>query len=355
MSLILELDITSLAFGGEGIARHAGQVVFIPFTAPGDRVRVKVTETHKSFLRAEPLEFITRGPGRETPPCPYFGSCGGCQYQHLTYALELEWKQRQLLDALERIGKISDPPLETITPSPEPYGYRNRITLHLADDKIGFRDLKGRTVVDIRECLLADPEVNQALWNMRQHPPPRDRWTLRSSGVEGHAFYQANRFLLDTLRQAVSDNIKTAPVLIEGYAGVGFFTEVLAPRFQRTVMIENDARAAATAQGKDLPNTTVLAGRCEDWFPQAWKQSRAEEGAVCLIDPPRDGLDPAVTAQLLELPFRQIAYLSCSPATLARDLHRLSSRWKPVRLLPFDLFPRTSHIECLALLQPRRE
>jgi len=352
MSLVVELQITALAFGGEGIARHAGQVVFIPFTAPGDRVRAKITETHKSFLRAEPLEFLERGPGRETPPCPYFGSCGGCQYQHLTYDLELRWKEQQLRDALVRIGKIPEPPIDPMVRSPEPYGYRNRITLHLAEDKIGFRDLKGRAVVDIKECLIAEPEVNEALWKLRQHPPPRERWTLRSSGVEGHAFYQANRFLLETLRQAVADNTETAPVLIEGYAGVGFFTEVLAPRFQRVFMIENDTRAAATAQAKNLLNTTVLAGRCEDWLSGAWRQSRAEEGAVCLVDPPREGLEAVMAAQLAELPFRQIVYLSCNPATLARDLNRLSSRWSVKKLVPFDLFPRTAHIECLAILQP---
>ncbi|MDX6766389.1 MAG: TRAM domain-containing protein [Candidatus Methylacidiphilales bacterium] len=352
MSQIVELEITALAFGGEGIARHEGQVVFIPFTAPGDRVRAKITQKHKKFLRAEPLEFLLRGPGREIPPCPYFGTCGGCQYQHLEYDTELYWKTRQLRDALERIARLPGLPIDPIVRSPEAYGYRNRITLHLADDKIGFRDLGGRAVVDVKECLLADPEVNGELWKIRQSPPPRDRWTIRSSGVEGHAFYQANRFLLEALRTTVSTQLPPAPVLIEGYAGVGFFTEQVAGRYQRVVMIENDARAASVAEAKNLPHTTVLTGRCEDWFQHAWNTARGEEGAVCLVDPPREGLEESMTRILLELPFRRIAYLSCNPATLARDLGRLSSRWQPVKLTPFDLFPRTAHIECLAVLDP---
>jgi len=349
----LDLEITALAFGGDGVARHEGRVVFVPFTAPGDRVRVRVVRKEKNLLRAAVVEVLRPSPSRETPPCPYYGRCGGCQYQHLTYNSEAEWKERHVRETLVRIGKIPDPPVVPLLRSPEPYRYRNRITVHLRDGAVGYLGADGKSLVDVETCLLAEDEVNDALWQLRRRPPARERWTLRAGAVEGHAFYQANRFLLDALRQRVAAAVDApVPVLIEGHCGVGFFTEVLAPRFQRTVAIELNPRAAAIAGAKSLPGTTIWQGRCEDGWRHAWNTARGEEGAVALVDPPREGLGATLTAELMELPFRQLVYLSCNPATLARDLALLSPRWHLERVEPIDLFPRTAHIECLAILRP---
>lgn len=350
---ILDLEITALAFGGDGIARHEGCVVFVPFTAPGDRVRVRVVRREKNLLRATLQEILQPSALRETPPCPYYGRCGGCQYQHLAYSAEAEWKERHVREILTRIGKIPNPPVAPILRSPEPYGYRNRITVHLRDGAVGYLGRDGHRLVDIETCLLAEDEVNDALGQLRRRPPTRERWTLRSGGVEGHAFYQANRFLLDALRERVAAAVDPrVPVLMEGYCGVGFFTEILAPRFQRTLAIELNPRAAAIAAAKNLPGTTVWQGRCEDRWRHAWNTARGEDGAVALLDPPREGLGAALAAQLRELPFHQVVYLSCNPATLARDLALLGPRWRLEQAEPIDLFPRTAHIECLATLRP---
>jgi 23S rRNA (uracil1939-C5)-methyltransferase len=354
MSRTLDLEITALAFGGDGVARDGGRVVFVPFTVPGDRVRVRITREEKNLLRGEVEEVLQPGPGRVSAPCPHFGHCGGCQTQHMDYETEVVWKERQVRETLERIGRIQDPPVAPLLRSPEPYHYRNRITVHLRDGAVGFLSRDGRELVDVEHCLLAEEEVNEALWRLRRRPPAgRERWTLRASGVEGHAFYQTNRFLLEALRARVMEAVDArVPALVEGYCGVGFFTEVLAPKFQRTAAIELTPRAAAMAEAKRLPGTTVFQGRCEDWWSQAWNTVRGEEGAVALVDPPREGLSAALVGELRRLPFHQLVYLSCNPATLARDLARLAPRWKLERVEPVDLFPRTAHIECLAVLRP---
>lgn len=351
---VIELDITALAFGGDGIGRHEGLAVFVPFTVPGDRVRVRVIRREKNLLRARLEELLIPAAGRVEPPCPWFTRCGGCQYQHLDYAVETAWKERQVRETLTRIGRIPDPPVAPLLASPQPYGYRNRLTIHLRDGAVGFLAADGRTLIDIDHCLLAEEEVNDALHRLRLRPPARPRWTLRAGNVEGHAFYQANRFLLDALRQRVSAAVlePAAPVLIEGHCGVGFFTEVLAPRFQRTVGIELNPRAAAVAEAKNLPQTRILLGRCEDHWANAWNEARGAEGAIALVDPPREGLGTPLREALRTLPLRRLVYLSCNPATLARDLADLTSHWRLIRVEPVDLFPRTAHVECLAVLDP---
>jgi 23S rRNA (uracil1939-C5)-methyltransferase len=351
---LMDLEITALAFGGDGIARHEGRVVFVPFTAPGDRVRVRIVREEKKLLRGAVVAILEASPDRVEAPCPLYGRCGGCQYQHLSYNAEAAWKERQVRESLERIARLKDPVILPLVRSPQPYHYRNRITVHLRDGMVGYLATDGQTLLDVENCLIAEEEVNDALWQLRRRPPPRERWTLRAGGVEGHAFYQTNRFLLDVLRDRVAAAVDgSVPVLIEGYAGVGFFTEPLAPRFQQTVAIEGDARAAAIAEARNLPRTTVHHGRCEDWFDHAWKSADGARGAVALIDPPREGLSETMVSHLLALPFRQLVYLSCNPATLARDILRLSTHWRAERFEPIDLFPRTAHVECLAVCRPR--
>lgn len=350
-----ELEITSLAFGGEGVGRHDGMVVMVRGTVPGDRVRVRLVRREKNLLRAQVEEILQAGPFRVDPPCRWYGQCGGCQYQHLDYATELMWKERQVRETLQRIGKISDPPVQSILGSPEPYGYRNRITVHIRDGAVGFLGVDGRTLVPVEFCLLAEEAVNDELHALRHRPPPqRERWTLRAGDVEGHAFYQANRFLLDELRRRVAAAVREIPArgLIEGFCGVGFFTEVLAPYFEQTIGMELTPRAAALAEAKCLPGTRILQGRCEDLWCRAWEEMADQESVIALVDPPRQGLAAELVAGLLSCPLRRLVYLSCNPATLARDVARLAPRWRLTRVEPVDLFPRTAHVECLAVLDP---
>ena len=152
---LIDVTIEKVIFGGDGLARLSqGFVIFVPFAAEGDRVRVKITEKKAHHARGEIVTMLQPGPARETPPCPYYGSCGGCQYQHLTYAEECRLKENQVREAFARVGKLPEAPVLPILAG-KPYGYRNRITVHAEAGKVGFRGVKGRELIDVRECLLA--------------------------------------------------------------------------------------------------------------------------------------------------------------------------------------------------------
>ena len=163
----IDLTIEDVAFGGKGVARDEGKAVFIPFTIDGERVTAKITREKKQFAEGELIELLEPSAHRAVPECPYFGRCGGCSYQHISYAHQLELKARQVEQAMRRIGKISEPPMRPIIPSPSPYGYRNRITVHAEDNVVGFYRRDVHQLMDIAHCPIAMPEVNAALAQLR--------------------------------------------------------------------------------------------------------------------------------------------------------------------------------------------
>ena len=334
------------------MARHEGQVVFVPFTAPGEQVRAVLTETHKTFARAKLLEVLTPSPDRVTPPCPLFATCGGCATQHLNYPAETRVKTAQIEAALRRIGKIAEPVLRPILTGPD-YGYRNRITVHNHDGKVGFLATDGRTLVDVPKCLLAAEDVNAKLTHLRSRARPRPHYSVRADEVRGEAFYQSNRPLAEPLKKlvvgAVPAEVKT---ILEGYAGTGFFSGALVAAGKKVVAVESHP-AAVEVFRKEVPGADLLEGRFEDEMENAL--GRLGSGpAVCLINPPRGGLSPDARKLLAQArPWLGILYLSCDPPALARDIAALGEFWKPEWFQPVDLFPRTAHVECLAWISSR--
>jgi 23S rRNA (uracil1939-C5)-methyltransferase len=334
------------------VARHEGQVVFVPFTAPGEQVRAVLTETHKTFARAKLLEVLTPSPDRVTPPCPLFATCGGCATQHLNYPAEARVKTAQIEAALRRIGKIAEPVLRPILTGPD-YGYRNRITVHNHDGKVGFLATDGRTLVDVPKCLLAAEDVNEKLTHLRSRARPRPHYSVRADEVRGEAFYQSNRPLAEPLKKlvvgAVPAEVKT---ILEGYAGTGFFSGALVAAGKKVVAVESHP-AAVEVFRKEVPGADLLEGRFEDEMENAL--GRLGSGpAVCLINPPRGGLSPDARKLLAQArPWLGILYLSCDPPALARDIAALGEFWKPEWFQPVDLFPRTAHVECLAWISSR--
>jgi len=352
--LPLTVKIDAIAFGGEGIARHEGRVYFIPFTAIGDEAEVRVRELKKNFGRAELVRLITPGAQRTAPPCPYYGPCGGCQYQHLDYAEELRIKSAQVAEALTRIGKVGQPNILPIIPSPQTYAYRNRITVHAGEGKIGFHRAQTREIVDVARCLIAAPEVNDALTELRRgsRRPESGHFSLRQSGLPPSAFHQVNQFLLEPLREQVLAWAQgTEDALVEGYCGGGFFTGALAPRFAGVAAIESDQRALRDARRIDAPNIRWIEGRVEEVLDSALGEAAQAGGeTLVLLDPPREGLAGGAVAALLNRRPARILYVSCNPATLARDVEKLSPAYLLTRNQPIDLFPRTAQIESLTEL-----
>ena len=327
-------------------------MIFVPWTAPGETVRAVVTERHKTFARAKLLEVLAPSPERISPPCPLFGSCGGCATQHLSYPAETRIKTAQIESVLRRIGKIPDPVIRPMVTGPE-YGYRNRITVHNREGRVGFLGVDGRTLVDVPRCLLAAEDVNAKLAHLRSRPRPRPHYSVRADEVKGEAFYQSNRPLAEPLQQLVVGAVPPeVRVLLEGYAGTGFFSGPLVASGRKLVAIESHP-AAVEVFRREVRDAELLEGRFEDEMEPAL--ARLPPGpSACLINPPRGGLSPDARKLLSQArPFLGILYLSCDPPALARDVAALGEFWKAEWFQPVDLFPRTAHVECLVWLSSR--
>ena len=364
------ISITDIAFGGEGVGRVDDFVVFVPFVVAGEVVEVEITEVKKHFARGRLLRVIEASPDRAKPECGYFGDCGGCQYQHISYEAQLRIKHKQVADLFQRLGGISSEVIAAVVPCPNPYGYRNRIMVRSQWDKfkqglnIGFIRADNRLVVDIEECRIAEPALNEQIQEVRRHPPPKggikvvlriipDGWI-----VPKDSFFQNNFFLLPQLVDAAREYLREsgARYLVDAYCGVGFFSLELAGQVESFAGVELDhlaikaARQNAAARG--CANGEFLAGRTEDLLPGLLARFSADSTSV-LLDPPRTGCPPEMLRLLREIRPAQIIYVSCHPATMARDLNILCSEgvFELMRLIPFDMFPQTQHIECAANLR----
>ena len=192
----LELDITTVAFGGDGIGRVDNFVVFVPFVIEGERVEVEIVEVKRRYATADLVRVIAPSPKRVEPRCPYYANCAGCQYQHIEYSHQLELKRRQIRDVFERIGKMADPPIEPVVGSPREYHYRNKIVVH-GPGKPGFWSVRGRSIIGIEQCPIAGEEVNAKLAEVSQQPLENvhsdDSRQLRAAGVDVHGDAKGQR------------------------------------------------------------------------------------------------------------------------------------------------------------------
>src|SRR5213594_242225 len=203
---VVELEIKDIAFGGKGVGRESGKAVFVPYTIEGETVSAEIVREKKQFAEAELVEVKQSSPDRVEPLCPYFGRCGGCAYQHISYEHQLAIKWRQVRDALQRIGKLKDVPMRPIIASPKQYGYRNRITVHAHDGVIGFFRRDSHRLIDIERCPISRDEVNHALGELRAQKYVRDgHYTLRASS-RPRVFSQTNDAVASALRDLV-DNL----------------------------------------------------------------------------------------------------------------------------------------------------
>lgn len=388
-----EVRIESLAAGGEGVARLAdGRVCFVAATAPGDRVRIELIEERPRFTRGRVIELLAPGASRTDPVCAVFGSCGGCAWQHVEYAAQLEAKRAILRDALVRLGGLTLPDEITLVPSPSPYGYRGRTRVLVQGGRVGYRRARSHVLCATERCPVLLAPVERALGELAAHPPATDgEWELvadatgrvrstlladgapagRRRGARGadatrvtlragdHAlelspqvFAQSNALLLPALVEAVLAAAGSGRLALELYAGAGCFSLGLAARFARLVAVESDP-AAARDLARNLaaapaPGATALRERAEDVLAR-WREERPD---VVVLDPPRSGMARGGAEALAALGARRIVHLACDPATLARDLATLVARGYVLRSLAgFDLFPQTPHVEALAVLE----
>jgi 23S rRNA (uracil1939-C5)-methyltransferase len=387
--------VEKLVYGGDGLARLDGRVVFAPFVLPGERIRAQAEKEKPGMVRARMLEVLSAAPDRVAAPCPVFGRCGGCHYQHAPYSYQLAIKQQILAEELRRLGKI-EPPAEIAVVSAEPFGYRNRVQLHVEDARIGYREGRSHKLCEIEGCPVGSPKVEEAIGALRTMA--RDgRWPRFMKSIEiftderqvqlnvleterlvarrffdwcgeripglvegaldyegrfrvsSSSFFQVNRFLIDRLVEtAVAED--EGDTAVDLYAGVGLLSLPLARKFREVTAVESGAGAVRdlqfNAERAGLGNLKALSKTAEEYLA-------ALEAApdLVVLDPPRTGLGKAVVKRLGELRPRKVTIVACDPATLARDLAGLvSAGYRIDGMTLVDLFPQTYHLETVVRL-----
>ena len=394
----IELEIATLTNLGAGLGRvplpaaggepSGGWVVMVPFTLPGERVRARVFRNHKNFSEADLVAVLAPSPHRVAPGCPLFGTCGGCQYQHLDYAQQLEWKRRQVAELLQHMAGVEFP-VAPVVPSPREFGYRSKLTPHFnpprpgAPFPIGFLRQGTRfDLVDVPRCPIATEAINARLAGVRADVQARrDTFTrgatllLREASgavttdydaviVEtvgdlklhflARDFFQNNPFILPAFTGYVRAQAAASGArrLVDAYCGSGLFALTAAPAFDEVAGVEISessvrfARENAAANG--IANATFLAADAAAIFAGL---AFPPADTVVIIDPPRKGCDEPFLQQLFAFGPRAVVYVSCDPATQMRDLRLfLAAGYTLAAAQPFDLFPQTRHLECVLTL-----
>jgi 23S rRNA (uracil1939-C5)-methyltransferase len=387
----LQVEIERILPGGVGLAHAEDLTLFVALAAPGDVVRIVIDRVQGKVGFASVVEIVKPSPVRVEPPCPYFGRCGGCDFQQLTYEAQLNAKVEIIRDCLRRIARIEPPSDIQIHSSPAQWQYRARATWQFdsISSRLGYFERGSNHVCDVEYCAVLVPELQQTLEGLRkeiQADPvtqlPKHievvagdegvsvaaniarfnaRTVSRVIGKETYhfsaeGFFQINHELLEPLiNEAIrgTNGVHKGGVAIDLYCGVGLFTLPLARRFESVVGIEANRRAVEFARRNlelaGLGNAEVVVLGVADWL----KQHLAFEPVdFLLLDPPRSGAENAVIEGILRLLPRRIAYVSCDPATLARDLKKLIARGYSLEAISaFDMFPQTHHVEVVAHLR----
>lgn len=397
---MLEIELTGLAYGGEALGRLPdGRVIFVPFALPGERVQARIREDKKRYARADLVEILSESPDRIPPRCVHYGICGGCHYQHLPYEAQLAAKTAILADQLQRLGGILDPPVLPPAPS-QPWNYRNHVQLHLTRaGRLGYYTHDASQVFPLQECHLPQASINQ-VWPQLEFegPPEVERIAIRqgedelllilessdplppqvsieeldisavhlspagslvlagspaisievlgrSFQVSAGSFFQVNTQMAEAMVGYVLEELSLpdGAVVLEIYCGAGLFSAFLAPRAGRLVGIESspDACRDFVVNLDEFDNVELYEAPAEQVLPDLDLQP-----GLVLVDPPRAGLSRHTLQSLVDFAAPVLIYISCDPATLARDARQIIRHgYKLQSAKVFDLFPQTYHIE----------
>jgi len=391
-SALYEVTIERILPGGREIAHADGWTVMVALGAPGDRLVVRFDRVKGSVAFASIVEILEPSPLRVEPPCPYFGRCGGCDFQQLNYQAQLNAKVEIVRDCLRRLGGIESVPDFEITPAPHEWHYRARAQWQYDNEqkRLGYFEANSHRVCDVAECAVLTPELQSQLERLRRKMSdgefPEDARYFRviagdeevsvasarggtvSKGAEARdvqrtingetyrlnaeSFFQTN---IDLLPQLIDATLQDAQgkSAIELYSGVGLFTVPLARRFENVISIEDDADVTQFAQENlshaDLQNTEVVNADVGDWLDE--NAAALQNLDFLLLDPPRTGAESRVISGIITMKPQRISYVSCDPATLARDLKKLIAGGYSIQSMrAFDMFPQTHHVETVVHL-----
>lgn len=405
----IQLTLTDMAHGGDAVGRYEGRVIFVPMALPGETVTVSLEQSRASYARGRLLTIDRPSEARVSPPCPVFGRCGGCQWQHINYQTQLELKRGILRDALERIGGLEEPTVQPMLGMAEPWRYRNHVQLRINRyGQAGYYAWQSHEIIATEHCLIAHPLL-ETMWDAhrachvradelilragintgdrlahlrgRQALPPghdpatpysclytgrsgqrqvlsgRDWITEEVLGlrvrVSADAFFQNNTAQTERLVQVARSYLHLAPgeTLLDAYCGGGLLGLSLAGTSVRLLGIESYGASVRDARENSGRHGTFWQAD----VARAVRQHRPRADAI-ILDPPRTGCTPDAIEALADCGARRIVYVSCDPATLARDIARFREHgYALVEVQPVDMFPQTYHIECVALLSESPE
>jgi 23S rRNA (uracil1939-C5)-methyltransferase len=403
-----ELKLTGMAHGGSALGRHEGRIVFVPYTIPGETITARIREDKRKFAAGEVVEVIEESSDRVEPQCPHFGpgKCGGCQWQHISYRRQLELKREVVIDQLRRVGKLDDPVVHPTIASPVEWGYRHHSTFtSLPDGRLGFYSDDNSRVVPLDTCLILNDSLLELFGQLsfddetierikfQAGSEPDDRMIVlmtaddlapevevdfpisinlllsdnepvnligspqvtyrvfdRAFRVTAGGFFQVNppmaEVLIDLVLQRL--NLQGGESVLDLYSGVGLFTAFIAERAEYVLSVESYPPAVTDAEINldDLDNIDLVEGPVEDVL----EDLDGPFDAV-VVDPPRTGMNNEVIDELVRLNSPTIIYVSCDPATLARDVQKLVRQgYRLIDTQPVDMFPQTYHIESIATL-----
>ncbi|CAG0936600.1 23S rRNA (uracil(1939)-C(5))-methyltransferase RlmD [Thermoflexales bacterium] len=371
----ITLRLEAMTYGGEALGRLGGKAIFVSGGLPGEQVRIAVEDDRTRFARARVIEVIEPSPDRIAPRCPHFGfdstACGGCHWQHIDYAAQLRFKTAIVREQLQRLGHVLEPPVRDTLPSPAIWHYRNHAQFHLTrEGQPGFQAARSHRVVPLEECPVIEPVLEDWLKSNRHSVKRASRASVRSghssdrtSGatrfqlkdatlrVSDESFFQVNTSLIEGLIDQVVMKLDPQPheTIVDAYCGVGLFSRFLTARAGRIVGIESSASAVHDFRMNlaGFDQVEVRHGPVEKVLPQLDIPI-----AAAVFDPPRAGCGARVIEAIVAQRIDRVVYVSCDPATLARDVRQLiDSGYALIEVQPLDLFPHTYHIETITLLR----
>jgi 23S rRNA (uracil1939-C5)-methyltransferase len=371
---VINLKIEKLVVGGSGIGRHEGLVVFVDQVAPGETVTVEILEVKKNFLIAKLIEILEPSPHRVSPPCVHFGTCGGCNWQHLDLFTQENEKSQILSSLFGKSPSLAGLNLKKIIRSPHDFFYRNRIQMIFNGKNLCFRGRKSHDLIPIDDCLIAEDPLRKAIKNLNSrqlkkesryeiflNPETRSvEFAEVSEDESGARFAQVNRFVNELMVAEVLAGLDLTSTgqLFEFYAGSGNFTFPILSRskFIKVHAVEGSSFLTDKAKESQKKNSIspnrlkFFNSDVESFLKSRWPTSQD----TVFMDPPRGGATEFILSSLAHSRPRQIMYLSCHPVTLARDLEfflKKAPQYNIEFAQPFDMFPQTDHIECLVSLK----
>ncbi|QQS40975.1 MAG: class I SAM-dependent RNA methyltransferase [Acidobacteriota bacterium] len=384
----LEVEVVKIIPNGLGLAFAEELTLFVPLSAPGDRLRVEIAELKGRTAFAGIVEILEPSPERIEPPCPYFGTCGGCDFQQMSYEAQIAAKIGIIRDCLKRIARLGDEIEIGIIPCPEPFQYRIRTQVHAdpQSKRIGFFKRQSHDVIEAESCAVLVPGLDGTVRRIRSTfdwPEdaegtlsieagfsggtasiysedmfePVDELVFEAAGrtfsFDARSFFQANRHMIGPLIDAAVGGSSGA-LAIDLYCGIGLFTIPLAERFEKVIGVESAFEsfrfAEANAAANSVSNADFIHSRVRNFLEE--QKAAVEAADLVVVDPPRSGVKGRALELITDAAPKRITYVSCNPSTLARDIRSLlDSGYEIENFTALDLFPQTHHVEAVVRLK----